>query len=356
MTTPLQKAAYDIGAKGSEPTEEERLAFESWMRGHCWAVIGEWDGKQYKHAHESTGFVHGGAMETRRLWAAWRDRGAVARVLAEQAQAVEPVAVRHSYDGYGWMYDDSGSGSNWLESAMQYVDAEPVFTHPAPPPAGERAELIAFLREITTTLQPAHHIKQKANASADMLEADAQPKQVTCQIYGHVVGACVECNTHIEAQQVAVPTTVATLKRYEPELYDEDRVRMELDSNGDWVKYSDFLAQQVAVPYDQQALELCPACGWKAVIPGEPCLNCGRGEVMKALDAYAAERDALMADAARYQFMKSCSRVAGLDIGGWHSWTCQIMRSDIKGATLDEAIDAAIKKAGIETKTDWSAA
>jgi hypothetical protein len=40
--------------------------------------------------------------------------------------------------------------------------------------------------------------------AADMLEADAQPKQVTCQIYGHVVGACVECNTHIEAQQVAV--------------------------------------------------------------------------------------------------------------------------------------------------------
>jgi hypothetical protein len=36
--------------------------------------------------------------------------------------------------------------------------------------------------------------------AADMLEADLQPKQVTCQIYGHVVGACVECNTHIESQ------------------------------------------------------------------------------------------------------------------------------------------------------------
>lgn len=130
-------------------------------------------------------------------------------------------------------------------------------------------------------------------------------------------------------------------------------------------------------PYDQQALELCDKCGWKAIIPGEPCLNCGRGEVMKALDAYAAERDALAktleaietkvntlikerdslaADGARYQFMKSCTRAAGLDISGWHSWTCQIMRSDIKGATLDQAIDTAIKKAGAETKTDWSAA
>ena len=36
--------------------------------------------------------------------------------------------------------------------------------------------------------------------AADMLEAESQPKQVTCQIYGHVVGACVECNTHIESQ------------------------------------------------------------------------------------------------------------------------------------------------------------
>ena len=27
-------------------------------------------------------------------------------------------------------------------------------------------------------------------------------------------------------------------------------------------------------PYDQQALELCGACGWKAVMPGEPCFIC----------------------------------------------------------------------------------
>ncbi len=49
-------------------------------------------------------------------------------------------------------------------------------------------------------------------------------------------------------RQVAVPATSAAVKRYEPELYDEDRVRMELDLDGEWVKYSDFLAQQVAVP------------------------------------------------------------------------------------------------------------
>lgn len=56
------------------------------MRGHCWAVVGEWDGKTYVHSHESTGFVHGGAMETRRLWAAWRDRGALGVALPAEAQ------------------------------------------------------------------------------------------------------------------------------------------------------------------------------------------------------------------------------------------------------------------------------
>ena len=29
-------------------------------------------------------------------------------------------------------------------------------------------------------------------------------------------------------------------------------------------------------PYDQTALELCDKCGWKALIPGDGCLNCAR--------------------------------------------------------------------------------
>ena len=32
-------------------------------------------------------------------------------------------------------------------------------------------------------------------------------------------------------------------------------------------------------PYDQQALEPCPECCWKTVIPGEPCLMCKAPEV-----------------------------------------------------------------------------
>ena len=37
-----------------------------------------------------------------------------------------------------------------------------------------------------------------------------------------------------------------------------------------------------AQPYDQQALEPCEACGWKAIIPGERCLVCERNEMPAA--------------------------------------------------------------------------
>jgi len=69
--------AYQIGAKGAEPTECERLLFEAWMRGHCWKVCGEWDGKTYVSASEDGMHVDHSAMLTRQLWAAWRDRAAL---------------------------------------------------------------------------------------------------------------------------------------------------------------------------------------------------------------------------------------------------------------------------------------
>lgn len=46
----------------------------------------------------------------------------------EQAERVEPVAVRHSFDGYGWMFTDNGDGSSWLENGMKMPDAELLYT------------------------------------------------------------------------------------------------------------------------------------------------------------------------------------------------------------------------------------
>ena len=42
-------------------------------------------------------------------------------------QLAEPVAVRYDFDGYGYMYMDAGSGSDW---ASRVKDAELLFTHP----------------------------------------------------------------------------------------------------------------------------------------------------------------------------------------------------------------------------------
>jgi len=43
----------------------------------------------------------------------------------------EPCAMRHSFDGHGYRYIDSGSGSNWQEFARRnFPDAEPLYEHP----------------------------------------------------------------------------------------------------------------------------------------------------------------------------------------------------------------------------------
>jgi hypothetical protein len=38
----------------------------------------------------------------------------------------EPVAIRYDFDGYGYQYIDSGSGSDWLTR----VDGELLYTQP----------------------------------------------------------------------------------------------------------------------------------------------------------------------------------------------------------------------------------
>ena len=51
-------------------------------------------------------------------------RTAIKEALAHPEQ--EPVAVRYDYDGYGYQYIDSGSGSDW----QTRVQGEPLYTAP----------------------------------------------------------------------------------------------------------------------------------------------------------------------------------------------------------------------------------
>ena len=54
-----------------------------------------------------------------------RSKIAFEEALAQPKQ--EPVAMRFDFDGYGWLYIDNGSGSNWKEKIK---NAEPLYTTP----------------------------------------------------------------------------------------------------------------------------------------------------------------------------------------------------------------------------------
>jgi hypothetical protein len=51
----------------------------------------------------------------------------------------EPVAIRYDFDGYGYQYMDSGSGSDW----QTRVDGEPLYTHPAKTLTDEEIQEVA---------------------------------------------------------------------------------------------------------------------------------------------------------------------------------------------------------------------
>lgn len=67
-----------MGAVGGPIVEAERLAFEAWLAGHCWALTAYWDGANYRGTAEDAHHTCPKAMDIRRLWAAWRDRAALA--------------------------------------------------------------------------------------------------------------------------------------------------------------------------------------------------------------------------------------------------------------------------------------
>lgn len=84
--TPTPEAARAMGASGSPASEAERLAFEAWMEGHSWALCATWDGRGYRGDAEQGAHVCPHATRTRQMWAAWRDRAALATIPPRPAQ------------------------------------------------------------------------------------------------------------------------------------------------------------------------------------------------------------------------------------------------------------------------------
>ena len=63
--------AYELGTKGAPHSETERLLFEAYLHGHNWRV-GTWDEKVKGYTD----------MDTRRLFAMWRDRAFLSTLTA----------------------------------------------------------------------------------------------------------------------------------------------------------------------------------------------------------------------------------------------------------------------------------
>jgi len=79
ISAPSIEAARAMGEKGGAVVEDERIAFEAWMRGHNWTLCVKWNGVTYRCDTETGGRVCQDAIRTRQIWAAWRDRAALAR-------------------------------------------------------------------------------------------------------------------------------------------------------------------------------------------------------------------------------------------------------------------------------------
>lgn len=128
--TPTPEAAFAMGQAGGPPSEAERLAFEAWMRGHCWQVVGNWDGTTYvtDAERQQQGWVDHWASVTRQLWAAWRDRAALAEKAGAGPTEVAELAAWLRTQGV------ADSTKRLYHRAADLLES----THPRPIPVAER--------------------------------------------------------------------------------------------------------------------------------------------------------------------------------------------------------------------------
>ena len=92
----------------------------------------------------------------------------------------EPVAIRYNFDGYGYQYIDSGTGSDW----QTRVQGEPLYTAPHPeqyPQIAISPEIVGYVapqrtwvgltdEEIDQGLLRSNHALQTAGAWRDGVE------------------------------------------------------------------------------------------------------------------------------------------------------------------------------------------
>jgi len=85
----------------------------------------------------------------------------------------EPVAIRYDYDGYGYQYIDSGSGSDW----QTRVQGEPLYTAPHP----EQYPQIAISPEIVGYVAPQRTWVELTDEEINQLWAESHEDGIAMQ-------------------------------------------------------------------------------------------------------------------------------------------------------------------------------
>ncbi|GEM_PF-1890592 len=140
------EAAEAMGATGGPASEPERLAFEAWMRGHCWALCATWDGAGYRSDAEQGGRYCPDAARTRMLWAAWRDRAALAQQPAAPSGEAVAQTLRDALDYVGYRTDGdlatlAERAELWMRESKVLIDMQ--------------AERLTALKQAAAPQQPA---------------------------------------------------------------------------------------------------------------------------------------------------------------------------------------------------------
>ena len=87
--------------------------------------------------------------------------------------AQEPVAMRYDYDGYGYKYIDSGSGSDWQ---TRIKDAEPIYAIPSQRPAAVGEDKKEWVRLTDDDIHEAYLKHRDMDDYARMIQAKLKEK------------------------------------------------------------------------------------------------------------------------------------------------------------------------------------
>jgi hypothetical protein len=102
----------------------------------------------------------------------------------DEALLNEPVAMRYDGDGYGYLYIDSGSGSDWQR---RHKDAEPLYLAPPQPDAITRA-VEAAVKECVTICERQRAKILKNPADPSWTEHLAEVQEAMKQRFGVDMG------------------------------------------------------------------------------------------------------------------------------------------------------------------------